>query len=280
MNNEAYDRILEATGCGNQRELAARLDVPESEISDSRRRGIVSEKILLALVEKFQVNPQWVRTGEKPRYMTYVPITCSCEAVEELLKSDAFGEVYGRILAATGCKDQQELAECPGVHSSEISYSKCRGFVSRKLLLILVEQLHLNPQWVRTGEGDKLLIPYEPGSTLILDDPVTELQRKLKRVELLCRRYDCGRGVWKQIDENRELLEFLLKEAPELMQWAPFIEVWIGDTDVFLNCLAELLELEMPEGALPFPRSWPGRSLHAETGLAEHFRRLEQNGGE
>ena len=110
-------------------------------------------------------------------------------------------------------------------------------------------------------------------------DP-TEPQRKLKRVELLCRRYDCGRGVWKQIDENRELLEFLLKEAPELMQWAPFIEVWIGDTDVFLNCLAELLELEMPEGALPFPRLWPGRSLHAETGLAEHFRRLEQNGGE
>lgn len=111
---------------------------------------------------------------------------------------------------------------------------------------------------------------------------VGEPQRRLKRVELLCRRFYCGRGVWKQIDENRELLEFLLEEAPELMERAPFIEMWIGDTDIFLECLVELLELEMPEGALPFPRSWPGRCLHADAveqsieDWAERIRRLEQ----
>lgn len=34
----------------------------------------------------------------------------------------------------------------------------------------------------------------------------------LARVETLCKEFDCGRGVWKQIDENRQLLQFLFSE--------------------------------------------------------------------
>lgn len=36
-----------------------------------------------------------------------------------------------------------------------------------------------------------------------------ETARKLAGVELLCRTFDGGRGIWKQIDENRQLLQFL-----------------------------------------------------------------------
>lgn len=82
----------------------------------------------------------------------------------------------------------------------------------------------------------------------------------LARVETLCKEFDCGRGIWKQIDENRQLLQFLFSEFPEIKERASFIESWIADTDLFLNCLVEVLELEQPHPeALPyFPRAWPG----------------------
>lgn len=86
-----------------------------------------------------------------------------------------------------------------------------------------------------------------------------ETARKLAGVELLCRTLDGGRGIWKQIDENRQLLQFLFNEFPEVKERAFFIESWIGDTDYFLNCLAELLDLKEPNPTQFFPRSWPGK---------------------
>jgi len=66
--SETYARILEATGCGGQADLSRWLGIPQALISDSRRRGEVRSEILLALLEQFNVSPQWVRTGEGDRH--------------------------------------------------------------------------------------------------------------------------------------------------------------------------------------------------------------------
>lgn len=85
-----------------------------------------------------------------------------------------------------------------------------------------------------------------------------EAAYKLAGVELLCKGFNRGRGIWKQVDENRELLQFLFSEFPEIKERAFFIENWVEATDLFLNCLIELLELKQPHPSAFFPRRWPG----------------------
>ena len=67
---ETYARILKATGYAGQAELAQRIGVRQAAISDSRRRGEISSAILLALLEQFNLDPQWVRTGKGERHFT------------------------------------------------------------------------------------------------------------------------------------------------------------------------------------------------------------------
>lgn len=81
------------------------------------------------------------------------------------------------------------------------------------------------------------------------------------RIHIYCTETDGGRGIWKRIDENRELLELIQKEAPKLLEQFPFIEVWLGNQDIFLMNLLQLMELPLkPEwtGHREFPRRWPG----------------------
>lgn len=183
-----------------------------------------------------------------------------------------FSETYARILQATGCDEQEDLAQRLGISPALISDSRRRGEVSPEILLVLLEKLGLSPEWIRTGKGkphfcaspiqiarmaERGLFPpeEEPSPT----PPTMSNERKLACIKLLCTSFDYGRGIWKQIDENRELIEFLFNEFPEVKERACFIENWIGDTDYFLNCLAEILEVEIPFRARIFPRSWPGR---------------------
>ncbi|CAK7003378.1 MAG: hypothetical protein DELT_00124 [Desulfovibrio sp.] len=58
-----YSRLLEATGCRTQTQLAAVLEIRQSSISDAKRRKVVPSDWLIKLFEKKRVNPQWIRTG-------------------------------------------------------------------------------------------------------------------------------------------------------------------------------------------------------------------------
>lgn len=66
----AYQRILEATGLRTQSEVAAALGVKQSSISDAKRRNSIPAQWLLTLLDKYALNPIWVRSGEGPRYLT------------------------------------------------------------------------------------------------------------------------------------------------------------------------------------------------------------------
>lgn len=68
-------------------------------------------------------------------------------------------------------------------------------------------------------------------------------------------------GIYKRIDENRELLELLLDRAPQLLVDAPWVEGWIKSQDAFLEALLDCPDKPWsPTASLaPFPRPWPVR---------------------
>lgn len=70
-----------------------------------------------------------------------------------------------------------------------------------------------------------------------------------------------NRGIFKRIDENRELLELLYEKAPELMDKCFWIRCWIESQDEFLSKLAEISGVENRIYNLtpdrPYPRPFP-----------------------
>lgn len=76
-----------------------------------------------------------------------------------------------------------------------------------------------------------------------------------------------GGGVHKRIDENRELLETLQREAPDLLKSHYWIECWIKQNDEFFVDIAEAVPIKegrflgmVKSHGTPFPRPWPNSS--------------------
>ncbi len=75
-----------------------------------------------------------------------------------------------------------------------------------------------------------------------------------------------GGGVHKRIDENRELLELLQRDAPQFLESHFWVEGWLANNDAFFSALAssvpikEGLFLEQVKSRFTqFPRPWPGK---------------------
>lgn len=79
------------------------------------------------------------------------------------------------------------------------------------------------------------------------------------RVEEFClNQAQLGRDIYKRIDENRELLELIIKEAPDLLERCPWIAGWIAGTDCFLVNLLCMLGWQQQNPASELsPRPWP-----------------------
>ena len=90
------------------------------------------------------------------------------------------------------------------------------------------------------------------------------IRLKMAKVEAICARL--GRGVFKRIDENRELLELLQREMPDFVERHPWIEGWIKSQDEFLVELAKATESEkmLAGQTSAFPRAWPGKRSEAD----------------
>lgn len=96
---------------------------------------------------------------------------------------------------------------------------------------------------------------------------------RFAQLKQLCRTGE--RGVFKRIDENRELLELLQSESPDLLRRCPWVEGWIESQDRFLVDLARLVHAgDQPDLEGRRCRPWPGREgladrarLHLETAL-------------
>lgn len=66
---KVMERIREVTSTRTQVQLAERLGVRQSSISDAKRRGTVPPAWLLTLQRQLRVNPDWLLTGTGPRYL-------------------------------------------------------------------------------------------------------------------------------------------------------------------------------------------------------------------
>lgn len=162
-----------------------------------------------------------------------------------------FEDVYARILAVTNCQTQVELAEVLGIRQSSVSDAKRRGTVPAEWLITLLQLFGVNPDWILTGQAARFL-------------EFTEKQPKrfasgMSPILRLCTACDAERGIWKRIDENRELLVCMQKHAPEFLERCIWVEGLIARQDAFLCTMRELLELpETPVGLSLLPRPWPG----------------------
>jgi hypothetical protein len=77
-----------------------------------------------------------------------------------------------------------------------------------------------------------------------------------------------GGGVHKRIDENRELLELLCAEAPELVIQHPYLVNWLHSQDEFLSELASTVPIregrflsQTTDPRRAFPRPWPSETV-------------------
>ncbi len=64
-----YRRLLEATGCRTQVELAEILGIRQSSISDAKRRNTIPSDWLVKVFEKKRINPDWIRMGAGSRWL-------------------------------------------------------------------------------------------------------------------------------------------------------------------------------------------------------------------
>lgn len=66
---EMYQKILDMTHARTQIELARCLEVQQSSVSDAKRRCSIPPEWLLKLLERYGINPVWLRTGCGPQYL-------------------------------------------------------------------------------------------------------------------------------------------------------------------------------------------------------------------
>lgn len=57
-------RLVQATAIRSQSELAATLDLNRSAVSRAKHRGVVPEKWIDRLCERFDLDPEWLRSGQ------------------------------------------------------------------------------------------------------------------------------------------------------------------------------------------------------------------------
>lgn len=62
-------RIHEATNTGTQCELATALGIRQSSISDAKKRNALPPGWLVTLAADYNVNPNWIISGEGGRYI-------------------------------------------------------------------------------------------------------------------------------------------------------------------------------------------------------------------
>lgn len=114
-----------------------------------------------------------------------------------------------RIKTETDCWTQAALARFFGVNSSSVSQMIRRKTLTSNVLLKLVEKLQLNPEWVRTGKGKKVIgsrladahpaeiagaVTRDPGLLSQIPSDVV-LKEMLERANSIQHRYDSFQSI-------------------------------------------------------------------------------------
>lgn len=85
-----------------------------------------------------------------------------------------FDEQLERIHCSAGTRTQAQLAAFLGIRQSSISDGKKRQFIPAEWLLRLLRLKGINPDWILTGRGPRLLVPVDTPDTMTIY--VTEIR--------------------------------------------------------------------------------------------------------
>lgn len=77
-----------------------------------------------------------------------------------------FEEQVERIHCAAGTRTQVQLTDFLGIKQSSISDAIKRQSIPSDWLLQLLSQKGINPDWILSGQGSRLLVPSDVSSTL------------------------------------------------------------------------------------------------------------------
>ncbi|ENB9721395.1 TPA: hypothetical protein M0F92_004583 [Salmonella enterica subsp. enterica serovar Virchow] len=92
--------------------------------------------------------------------------------------------------------------------------------------------------------------------TETIDNSASNKNSQLEKVVDVLNRTEAG--ILKRLDENRELLELLYSDAPELMKEKPWIRRWLESQDIFLVKVAEAVNVPTKGDSIhPYPRPFP-----------------------
>ena len=94
-----YSRLMEATNCSSQIDLADFLGIRQSSISDAKRRGIIPADWLIKLLSLRGINPEWIQNGTEPKVL--VPCT---DTTDLNLSSTTFTPAFDRDAELLVCK--------------------------------------------------------------------------------------------------------------------------------------------------------------------------------
>jgi hypothetical protein len=128
---EVMERIKEETGANTQNELAKILNIRQATISEAKKRGRIRSDWLVKLSETHGLNPNYLRKGELPRYISGGDESAepnhNIDTIQEnysaypnfpgKLDQDSYNVQPKIIIPDTPGKDKEELVEIPFVSS-------------------------------------------------------------------------------------------------------------------------------------------------------------------
>ena len=109
----ALERVMEAAGARSQNGLAASLGLAQSSVWEAMRRESIPASWLVTLVERYGVNPAWVKTGQGPQRLSFpledIPLE---EVIAEVVRRGV--SIHSRLHPSTdSVPADRNRADCP-----------------------------------------------------------------------------------------------------------------------------------------------------------------------
>ena len=91
---EIYKRLQEVTGCTTQMEIAEFLGIRQSSVSIAKQRKSLPAEWVLAVFERLNISPTWLKTGQGEKYCVHSKNgNSSTEHLREIVRKALMDEI-------------------------------------------------------------------------------------------------------------------------------------------------------------------------------------------
>lgn len=135
-------RIFDVTGISSQAELASKLGVNRSAITQARKKDAIPDKWILSLYRTFGLNPEWVETGMGQTFLKSIH--------DDLFKN--IPKVKARLCAGNGSFEVG--SEIEGYYAFRKEWLSTKGNIHKMVLT----DIYGNSMEPELKDGDTILI--------------------------------------------------------------------------------------------------------------------------